>query len=183
MNDKYIEDMFPLSPMQKGMIFHSIYAPSDAVYFQQLHCLLEGPLDVDAFTQAWQLAVDRHPILRTSFFWEEIDEPVQVVSRQVKIPIDVQDWSSLTEDEQQSRLNDLLDADRRLGFDLTVAPLMRLTLMCLGPDRTRLVWSHHHLLIDGWSRPESRSSCSGAKLPPPSSLIATRTARWAPVSR
>lgn len=153
MNDKYIEDMFPLSPMQKGMIFHSIYAPSDAVYFQQLHCLLEGPLDVDAFTQAWQQAVDRHPILRTSFFWEEIDEPVQVVSRQVKIPIDVQDWTSLSEDEQQSRLNDLLDADRRLGFDLTVAPLMRLTLMRLGPNRTRLVWSHHHLLIDGWSRP------------------------------
>ena len=75
--------------MQKGLLFHSLYAPDSGVYFQQVHCVLRGNLNLEAFKQAWQQALNRHSILRTSFFWEELEEPVQVVSREVTLPIEV----------------------------------------------------------------------------------------------
>ena len=148
-----IEDTLRLSPMQKGLLFHSLYAPDSGVYFQQVHCVLRGNLDLEAFKQAWQQSINRHSILRTSFFWEDLEEPVQVVNREVTLPIELEDWSELADSEQQSRLLDFLEADRRRGFELSSAPLLRLALLRLDEQRYRLVWSHHHLLLDGWSIP------------------------------
>ena len=151
MSGAHIEDMLSLSPMQKGILFHSLYAPDSGVYFQQLHCVLHGKLNLQAFEQAWQQSLNRHSILRTSFFWEDLEEPVQVVNRQVTLPIETEDWSELSASAQQSRLHAFLDADRRRGFELSRAPLLRLALLRLDADRHRLIWSHHHLLLDGWS--------------------------------
>ncbi|HKP82394.1 MAG TPA: amino acid adenylation domain-containing protein, partial [Pyrinomonadaceae bacterium] len=149
-----IEDILSLSPMQKGLLFHSLYAPDSGVYFQQVHCVLRGNLNIEAFKEAWQQALNRHSILRTSFFWEEeLKEPVQVVNREVTLSIELEDWSELTAAEQQSRLVDFLEADRRRGFELSRAPLLRLALLRLDDQRHRLIWSHHHLLLDGWSIP------------------------------
>jgi amino acid adenylation domain-containing protein len=139
--------------MQKGLLFHSLYAPDAGVYFQQVNCVLRGKLDLQAFKQAWQQSINRHSILRTSFFWEDLEEPVQVVNRDVSLPIELEDWSELADSEQQARLHDFLEADRRRGFELSRAPLLRLALMRLDEQRYRLVWSHHHLLLDGWSIP------------------------------
>jgi surfactin family lipopeptide synthetase C len=146
-----IEDMYPLSPVQQGMLFHTLYAPESAVYFEQMHCTLHGPLDVAAFTTAWQQALARHPILRTAFVWEGLDDPVQVVCREVDLPLDRQDWQSLDAARHQQHLEAYLEADRERGFDLSQAPLLRLALIQIAPDRCYFVWSHHHLLIDGWS--------------------------------
>ncbi|HVI70367.1 MAG TPA: AMP-binding protein, partial [Pyrinomonadaceae bacterium] len=145
-----VEDILSLSPMQKGLLFHSLYAPDAGVYFQQVHCVLRGNLDLQAFRQAWQQSINRHSILRTSFFWEDLEEPVQVVNREVTLPIEVEDWRELSDSEQQSRFLDFLEADRRRGFELSSAPLLRLVLLRLDEQRYRLVWSHHHLLLDGW---------------------------------
>jgi hypothetical protein len=79
--DKQVEDLYPLSPMQRGMLFHSLYAPESGVYCTQLSCVLEGDLKLEAFEQAWQQVVDTHPILRTAFVWEGRDKPLQVVQR------------------------------------------------------------------------------------------------------
>lgn len=153
MSSERIEDMYPLSPLQRGMLFHSIYAPESGVYVVQLSCLLHGPLNVPAFRQAWQRVVDRHPILRTAFVWVDLDEPVQVVCRGVGLPWQQQDWRGLSPAAQQQRLAECQQAERVRGFDPSEAPLMRLMLVRLADECYHFLWSHHHALLDGWSLP------------------------------
>ncbi|MEH2307103.1 amino acid adenylation domain-containing protein [Nostoc sp.] len=146
-----IEDLYELSPMQQGMLFHTLYAPESEVYFEQLLCILSGKLNFTAFQQAWEQVVARHPILRSSFYWEEIEKPLQMVSKQVNLPWEELDWRNFTPDEQQQHLEDFLKCDRQKGFELDVAPLMRFTIICLGEETYQFIWSHHHILFDGWS--------------------------------
>ncbi len=153
MNVKNIEDIYPLSPMQQGMLFHSLYAPETGVYFEQTSWTLRGDLDVSAFEQAWGRVLARHSALRTSFLWEDLDEPLQVVHRDLDLPFERRDWVDLPEDEQEARLKRFLWKDRERGFELSEAPLMRLALIQTAEDIFHFVWSHHHLLVDGWSLP------------------------------
>jgi NRPS condensation-like uncharacterized protein len=146
-----VEGIYALSPLQHGILFHTLYAPGSGEYFEQFCCPLEGRLDADAFERAWQQVVDRHPALRTAFVWEKLGKPVQVVHQSLKLPVERLDWRDLAEGEQRRRLGDVLEADRERGFELTRAPLMRLTLIRTGEARHELVWSFHHLLLDGWS--------------------------------
>ncbi|MHC0062935.1 amino acid adenylation domain-containing protein [Nostoc sp. UIC 10890] len=146
-----IEDLYELSPMQQGMLFHTLYAPESEVYFEQLLCTLSGELNFLTFQQAWQLVVARHPALRSSFYWEEIEKPLQMVSKQVDLPLEKLDWRHLTADEQQQQLENFLKCDRQKGFDLAQAPLMRFTIIQLGEQTYQFIWSHHHILFDGWS--------------------------------
>jgi NRPS condensation-like uncharacterized protein len=151
MNGENIEDIYELSPMQHGLLFHTLAAPNSGVYFEQLSCTLQGNLDVAAFKRAWQKVVERHPILRTAFYWQDLDRPYQVVYRQVDLPIAQQDWRELSAIEQQQRLEVFLQSDRDRGFELSQAPLMRLALIQLADDTYQFVRSHHHILLDGWS--------------------------------
>jgi amino acid adenylation domain-containing protein/non-ribosomal peptide synthase protein (TIGR01720 family) len=146
-----VEDIYPLSPIQSGLLFHCLYAPGTGVYFEQHDCLLEGAFDREAFRRAWQRAVERHTILRTAFVWEGLEEPLQMVHREVTVPWREYDWRSLPEELRKQRWDDLLKEDRKEGFELSAPPLMRLTVVRLHDDAWRLVWSHHHLLLDGWS--------------------------------
>ena len=146
-----IEDRYPLSPLQQGMLFHSVYAPASPVYIGQLSFALEGQLDVEAFTDAWRRAIARHAVLRTSFIWENADEPLQLVHERVDLPLEQIDWRELSAVDQQEQLTGLLEAERGRGFELSVAPLMRFKLVQLGEESYRLIWTHHHLLLDGWS--------------------------------
>ena len=150
---KDVEDFYPLSPMQQGMLFHSRYAPDSGVYVEQVSCTLRGDLDAGAFERAWQQVVDRHSVLRTAFVGEAWKEPVQVVRRQVDLPFLHQDWRKFPPAEQAARLGSFVQEDRRKGFDLEQAPLMRLALMRTAEDVHRFVWTHHHILLDGWSIP------------------------------
>ncbi|QLE51261.1 amino acid adenylation domain-containing protein [Nostoc sp. C057] len=146
-----IEDLYELSPMQQGMLFHTLYAPESEVYFEQLLCILQGKLNFPAFQQAWEQVVARHPILRSSFYWEEIEKPLQMVSKQVNLPWEELDWRHFTPDEQQEHLENFLKCDRQKGFELDVAPLMRFTIIQLEDYTYQFIWSHHHILFDGWS--------------------------------
>ena len=146
-----IDDLYELSPMQQGMLFHTLYAPESEVYFEQLLCILSGELNFLAFQQAWQQVVARHPILRSSFYWEEIEKPLQMVSKQVDLPWEELDWQNFTPDEQQQHLEDFLKCDRQKGFELDIAPLMRFTVIKLEDYIYQFIWSHHHILFDGWS--------------------------------
>ncbi|MDZ7269873.1 MAG: amino acid adenylation domain-containing protein [candidate division KSB1 bacterium] len=150
---KNLEDFYPLSPMQQGMLFHSLYAPHSGVYVEQLCCTLRGRLQPEAFERAWQRVIARHAILRTSFLSENLKEPVQVVHRTLPLPLRREDWSALSPVEQEQRLEDLLQRERLQGFDLSRGPLLRLVLLRTAPDTHRFVWTYHHLLLDGWSLP------------------------------
>jgi len=150
---KNVADIYPLSPTQLGMLFHTIQAPHSGVYFQQFVCTLTGELDRAAFAQAWQGVVEAQPVLRTAFIWEEIDEPLQVVRQRVDIPYHYENWQHLSATLQQTHLAALLRADRQRGFNLAKAPLVRLHLRQIAPDKHQFIWSSHHILLDGWSVP------------------------------
>ena len=148
-----IEDIYPLSPMQQGMLFHSLYASQNGVYFQQLNCRLTGELNLQAFTHSWQAIIDRHATLRTGFDWESADEPVQIVYKEVPLSLVEHDWRHLSPSQQEEALEQLLNEDETRGFDLDAPPLMRFTLIRLEERIYQMIWSHHHLLMDGWCFP------------------------------
>ncbi|WP_414582649.1 amino acid adenylation domain-containing protein [Scytonema sp. PCC 10023] len=151
MKQNNIEDIYELSPMQQGMLFHKLAAPNSVVYFEQVCFTLQTQLDVSAFQKAWQRVLDRHPILRTSFYWEDLDKPYQVVYNQVELPCVFQDWRKLSLQEQQKHLKAFLKADGDRGFELSQAPLIRLTLIQVADDTYEFVFSFHHILMETWS--------------------------------
>jgi surfactin family lipopeptide synthetase C len=153
MQGNNIEDIYPLAPLQQGMLFHTLHSPSSGVGIQQARYTLSGELHRQAFRDAWQQVIDRHAVLRTFFMWEEVDEPLQVVCGHVEIPWLEYDWQACSVSEQQQRLDLYVKEDRVRGFDLQQAPLMRLALVRLAEDRHELLWTFHHLLFDGWSAP------------------------------
>src|SRR5205085_4975620 len=148
-----IEALYELSPMQQGMLFHSLYDPQAGMYVEQLSFALHGNLDVASFERAWQRVMERHPVLRTSFYWEELDKPLQMVHRRADLPWRQHDWRELPPDEQATRLEAYLADDRTHDFELSQAPLMRLVLFRLAAEVYQVVWSYQHLLLDGWSLP------------------------------
>jgi amino acid adenylation domain-containing protein len=148
-----IEDLYPLSPTQQGMLFHSLESPNSGMYFNQVCYEFDATLNIQALEQSWQKMLDRHSILRTAFVWEDLEEPLQVVCRNLKLPVRQEDWRKMADPEQAQRLESFLLADRLRGFNLSEAPLMRLTVIRVADDRFNFIWSHHHLLLDGWSVP------------------------------
>jgi len=151
------ESVYPLTPMQQGILFHSRLAaePEGAteLYVAQFNCALYGALDAEAFRGAWQRVIDRHAVLRTSFHWSGLDQPLQAVWHPIAAPLAVLDWRSLDAAEQPVRLAELLRADRHRGFEARQAPLLRITLLRLAEAEHRMIFSFHHLLLDGWSMP------------------------------
>jgi amino acid adenylation domain-containing protein len=146
-----VEDLYPLSPLQEGLLFHSLSDPTSRMYFNQTLATLRGDLDVEAFRRAWATVVDHHPILRTFFVWEGVENPVQVVKRSAEMPLEVLDWRGCSAEERETRIEELRRADLARGFDLSQAPLMRAVLMRTADDSHDLFWSFHHILMDGWS--------------------------------
>lgn len=146
-----IDDFYPLSPMQEGMLFHTLYAPESGLYIEQVCYPVRGTLHPEVLQRAWQQVIDRHSILRTFFMWKDLKKPVQMVQRHAQLPLAQYDWRGLTAAEQELKLAVHLRADRIKGFDLDQAPLMRLALFRLGAEEYQLIWSWHHMLMDAWS--------------------------------
>ncbi|MEU4805249.1 amino acid adenylation domain-containing protein [Actinosynnema sp. NPDC023587] len=143
------EDAYPLTPMQAGMVFHGL--GERGVYFQQTTFVVDGVPDSQEFARAWQRVVDRTPVLRSSVLWEDVREPLQVVHARAEVPFTFLDWSGLDEAERAGRLAALLAADKEAGIDLGVAPLMRIAIVRLSAGSVRVLWTFHHVLLDGWS--------------------------------
>ncbi|KNH43968.1 non-ribosomal peptide synthetase [Pseudomonas lini] len=145
-----IENIYSLTPLQKGLLYHEAYAPESRVYYQQMSIGLAGDLDLDAFRQAWLALMQRHAVLRTAFLWEELDDAYQVILKEVDLPLREVDLRG-----NPQGLTALAAQDHAQAFELGAAPLMRLTLARLDDQNAQahwsLVWTHHHLLLDGWS--------------------------------
>ncbi|HVR98013.1 MAG TPA: amino acid adenylation domain-containing protein [Thermoanaerobaculia bacterium] len=150
-----IEDIYPLSSLQEGMLFHTLYSPEERPYLDHIVCRLSAPGGVRAevLTAAFARVVERHQALRTAFVWKLRDRPQQVVLRRVRVPVEEQDWRGLPPDGQQRRLAALLEEDRQRGYDLSKPPLLRLSLLRLDDDSSQLVFSYHHIIMDAWSVP------------------------------
>ncbi|WP_437033688.1 amino acid adenylation domain-containing protein [Streptomyces sp. enrichment culture] len=149
-----IEDVLPLSPLQEGLLFLSRYDdPSgDDVYVVQFRFDVAGPLDADRMRAAAEALLRRHANLRAGFRHQRREgRPVQVVPRAVRLPWRTVDLSGRPDPERTAEAERLLAADRAERFDPAAPPLMRFTLLRFGPTAHRLVFTHHHLLLDGWS--------------------------------
>jgi amino acid adenylation domain-containing protein/non-ribosomal peptide synthase protein (TIGR01720 family) len=136
-----LEDLYPLSPMQQGMLFHTLYEPQVGAYISQLRLDIHH-LDPERFAKAWQFALERHDILRSSFHWQGLDTAHQAIARQVTLPLQVLEATDT---------DALADAERAEGFALGSAPLFRLKLVRKGSQDWHLIYTSHHILMDGWS--------------------------------
>ncbi|MET9443779.1 non-ribosomal peptide synthase/polyketide synthase [Streptomyces sp. NPDC006610] len=146
-----VEDVLPLTPLQEGMLFHRLVGGPDDVYVDQAALLLDGVADPHALAAAWQRVADRTPALRTCVVWEDVPAPLQIVRREVRVPVTHLDWRDLGEQERAERFDRLRAQDLARGIDLAAAPLTRLTLVRLPDARLHLLWTSHHLILDGWS--------------------------------
>ncbi|MFB6622945.1 amino acid adenylation domain-containing protein [Streptomyces sp. NPDC056374] len=148
-----VADIWPLSPLQEGMYFHATYDAGDAldVYQSQETLDLDSRIDADRLRAACRTLLDRNTGLRAGFTSDGLPGPVQFIVDGAEIPLVEADLSGLPADEQRTRTEELLAADRRQRFDLSAAPLCRLLLIRLGDGRDKLVVTHHLILWDGWS--------------------------------
>ncbi|MEG1039170.1 MAG: amino acid adenylation domain-containing protein [Pseudomonas sp.] len=138
-----VEDLYPLSPLQQGMLFHSLYEAQAGAYINQLQVRIDG-LDVERFRVSWQAALARHEVLRSRYYWEGLEQPLQAIARRVEVPLRVLPGSGQS-------LAAIAEQQRREAFELSSAPLLRLLLVQLGPDSYQLIYTSHHILMDGWS--------------------------------
>ncbi|MEB0047001.1 MULTISPECIES: non-ribosomal peptide synthase/polyketide synthase [unclassified Pseudomonas] len=144
-----IEDIYPLSPMQEGMLFHTLSDNGSSLYVQQVSLPIKG-LEVERFRAAWDYVIERQAILRTSFHWQDgLAKPLQIVHVHAALQMQVFDWRELRVSETQ--IAEFATEDRALGFDLSQARLQRLTLLRLSDEQYQMIWTSHHILMDGWS--------------------------------
>jgi amino acid adenylation domain-containing protein/non-ribosomal peptide synthase protein (TIGR01720 family) len=148
--DAAVEDVYPLTPMQQGMLFHTL-RDSGSAYVEQMS-LKVTQLDVYAFRQAWDALIARHAILRTAIVLQH-RQHLQAVHREARPMWDFIDLREFSSAEKQRRIEDILRADRAREFELDRAPLLRLSLLRTAEDEHIFVFSHHHILFDGWSMP------------------------------
>ncbi len=144
-----IEDAYPLTPMQQGMLFHTLMRPGSGDYVEQVTCVVDNP-DVGMVERVWVEVLMRHAALRTSVALN-LGEPVAIVHGQLTPNISRLDWTGLDEAARRREFDALLARDRAEDFDPVRPPLWRLYLAREDGARVRCVWSHHHLLLDGWS--------------------------------
>ncbi|HEX4414249.1 MAG TPA: amino acid adenylation domain-containing protein, partial [Lacipirellulaceae bacterium] len=151
---KNVEDAYPLSPTQQGMLFENLYAAKgNGLYVEQITWEMHGDLDTASYRRAWEIVVRRHPALRTALLWESLERPLQVVRQQVEVPWEELDWRGEPLQAQHSKFATLLESERSRGFDLSRAPLLRFHLVHIADDAFRFLWTFHHVILDGWSEP------------------------------
>ncbi|MFY0563639.1 amino acid adenylation domain-containing protein [Archangium lansingense] len=153
MSMKNVEDIYRLSPMQQGMLFHVLQSPGTGTYVEQVYWMWRGPLDTEQLRRAWQKTVERNTALRTAFFWEGMPEPLQAVRRKVELGCQELDWRDVPTSEQEARFTELLEKDQLQGFNLSAAPLVRLCVVRVTSEQYRCLLTYHHLVMDGWSVP------------------------------
>ena len=150
-NVSEIEDLYELSPMQQGMLFHSLSRRDAGLYIIQMSWGIRGNLRIASFENAWKMMIERHPVLRSGFYWEEMDKPLQAVRRTIEFPLKVLDWRDEPSDSQQELINQYVSEDRTRDFDFSDPPLLRSALIRLAENEYRFIWSFHHILMEGWS--------------------------------
>lgn len=149
-NKANVKDLYPLSPMQEGMLFHALNEPGSSAYFEQVSYRVRGPLQLVIFEKAWKYLFDRHDILRTAFLHERTKRPLQAVLRERTLPFIQLDLSHLDSAAQISTVAEHRAEEKRRGFDLRSDVLLRARVLTLATDDHEIILSFHHILMDGW---------------------------------
>lgn len=146
-----IEDVYPLTPMQRAILFHNTFHASKGLNSQQIYWIFEGNLQVQVFQKAWQMVIKAHPILRTSFRWRKLKEPIQILYKQVPLDFEYLDWSTDYRNKNQNKLNDIIKIERENGINPTKSPLTRFKLIRLSNQEYFFMFSYSTSLFDNWS--------------------------------
>ena len=151
LNYKNIKDIYALSPLQKGMYFHALFDASSLAYFEQLVYRFEGKMEVEVIQKSLKVLFERHDVLRTVFNHEKIDKPLQIVLKEVALDFCFEDLRSMDQKEDRiSRVDRYKQKDKQTPFDLTKDVLMRVALFQVDDKAFEFIWTHHHIVIDGW---------------------------------
>ncbi|MFA5956078.1 MupA/Atu3671 family FMN-dependent luciferase-like monooxygenase [Hyphomicrobium sp.] len=143
-----IQDFYPLSPLQQGMLFHYLEARTPGVDVEQLEIEINEPIDADLLARAWAIVAAQHPILRTRFSWKDLQNPIQEVLTEIKVPFEVRDLVALSPEKQVAAVSAFLAQDRSTAVALDLAPLWRVALLHLGADRHQLIFTYSHAILD-----------------------------------
>ncbi|MBF0378952.1 MAG: amino acid adenylation domain-containing protein [Desulfamplus sp.] len=146
-----VKNLYALTPLQEGILFHSLMDQGGATYFEQACFNVKGDVNIPLFEQAWNELIKRHDILRTIFVLKNVPQPLQVVLKQRELKIDYKDITNLDLESQSKEIDDFRVQDRHTPFDFAKDLLVRVTLFKRGDRFHTLVWSFHHIIMDGWS--------------------------------
>ncbi len=149
-NIKNVQAVYPLIPIQEGLLFHTIRDPKSRAYFIQTYWNCKG-YDAKIMLAAWETLLMNHELFRANYLWEGLNYPIQVIYKKIEMLLVEEDWSTFTPEEQEIKLHEYLIQDRTIGIDLEKAPLMRLSAIRLSKDEHLILWSFHHIIIDAWS--------------------------------
>jgi amino acid adenylation domain-containing protein len=145
-----VEDAYPLSPMQHGMLLHTLRNPNSGIYVMQDRYRVDGDLDEDAFEWAWRRVLENHQALRATFHWQWAHDPVQVIRRQAVLPVQRLDLREMSHEAAVAHYESLLHEELRTGLPLDHAPLLRLRVARVADREYRWALSFHHMLMDAW---------------------------------
>ncbi|WP_307893312.1 non-ribosomal peptide synthetase [Bacillus swezeyi] len=147
---EHVQDIYYLSPMQEGMLFHTLLHPGQSFYIEQISMQVKGSFQKDILEKSMNVIIDRYDIFRTVFVHEKMKRPVQVVLKERSFQVEEIDLSGFSEKEQHKRIEDYKQKDKEKGFHLSKDIPMRTAIFKKGPDHYEWVWSYHHILLDGW---------------------------------
>ncbi|MFK8101570.1 MAG: amino acid adenylation domain-containing protein, partial [Saprospiraceae bacterium] len=148
-----ISSLYRLSPIQEGMLFHYIYDRSSSAYKEQLIFDFDSAVDQTALEAAWNQLIQAHSILRSNILYEELNLAVQCVYKEVSVPFEYVDYSGLALDAKEEKVKTFIKASQTQGLDFSKAPVMRVALLKLSDKSYKMIWTYHHIFVDGWSVP------------------------------
>ncbi|MCK4258429.1 MAG: amino acid adenylation domain-containing protein [Halanaerobiales bacterium] len=151
MNQDRIELINELTPIQSGMLFHSLLNEGGITYYEQFCYYMKGKIQIEQIKTAWQMVIDKYETFRTDFLWEKVKTPVQVILKKKEAEIYEYDIANLDEIKQKEYIEEFKESDLKKGFDFQKGKLCRLSLVCLSDDKYFVCFTYHHILLDGWS--------------------------------
>jgi amino acid adenylation domain-containing protein len=146
-----LEDAYPATKLQLGMLFYSAYEHDSALYHNVISQHLQARFDQPSLDQALQLIAARHPMLRTSFDVSAYREPLQLVHRTVSIPLSIDDLRHFSAEEQEQHIHTWLQQERNRQFNWAQPPLLRFHVHRRAEASFQLTLTNHHAILDGWS--------------------------------
>jgi len=150
MNKKQIDAIYPLSFSQNGLLLHHLEESKDQGIIQ-VQFELKGKLNFELFKKSWNSTINRHEALRSSVHYQKIKTPVRIVHKEVEFSLSRHDFEGFSSEEQQLKLNEFKSEDRINGIDLSTTPTFRVNLFQLSENSYQLIWTCHHIMLDGWS--------------------------------
>ncbi len=151
MDKNNIKDIYPLSPMQHGILFHTLADESLGMYFEQIAITLSGQIDLDLFQKSFNAVIKEYDVLRTMFIYKNVKKPVQLVLKDRKTDIRFEDISTKAGLEKTEYIEKFKKQDMEKGFDLSRDILIRMSIIKTDERSCEIIVSFHHIIMDGWS--------------------------------